>query len=633
MNFDFTDREEAFRKEVRGWLEANLPDDLRGRAFASSRADREEVRKLRAWQKRMCEAGYVGLDWPREFGGRGATIVEMVILYQEMARAESPQLVNRGGVSMLGPTLMKHGTAAQQMRFLARILTADELWCQGFSEPNAGSDLANLQTRAVREGDHFVVNGQKVWTSMAHVADWCFLLVRTDPIAAKHKGISFLLVDMRTPGITVRPLRQLTGEAEFNEVFFDNVRVPAENLVGKLNEGWSVAITTLAYERDILTFIRHISLRNALHRLVRLVQQQKRGTDPIIRQKLAALWIGEQALQLNGYRSLTNILRGGAPGPEGSTSKLFWSQIDQELAHVATEVIGPYAQIPHGSSWAPDGGQWEVSELLGRGRGPHAGGRAERARRQEQPLGGRPPGAEDARDGGQAGHRHGQRTRRRRRHGHVRHVRHARGRGVGPFLHGLRPRRPRAGRRLHVFPAAPSRRRQGARALVDRGLHRGAGGPPARHRAARRAGRAAEGCHLRAGAPDRRRSPDPDPDDQAARLPEPSARPPDAPRPCLLAHVDRAPDRRPRRGSRGVQGEASAEVPGPLTVAATSGPSGSGSSARAADPRRRSRAFATPSWSDRGGAALPRRELRPRVRRRRSWSWTRSSWSRRRAAG
>ena len=373
MDFDFTDREEAFRKEVRGWLEANLPDNLRGRAFASSRADREEVRKLRAWQKRMCEAGYVGLDWPTEFGGRGATIVEMVILYQEMASAESPQLVNRGGVSMLGPTLMKHGTAAQQARFLARILTADELWCQGFSEPNAGSDLANLQTRAVREGDHFVVNGQKVWTSMAHVADWCFLLVRTDPAAAKHKGISFLLVDMRTPGITVRPLRQLTGEAEFNEVFFDNVRVPAENLVGKLNEGWSVAITTLAYERAILTFIRHISLRNALHRLVRLVQQQKKGTDPIIRQKLAGLWIGEQALQLNGYRSLTNILRGGAPGPEGSTSKLFWSQIDQELAHVATEVIGPYAQIAHGSSWAPDGGQWEFYELLARASGIRAG--------------------------------------------------------------------------------------------------------------------------------------------------------------------------------------------------------------------------------------------------------------------
>jgi len=371
MNFDFSEREEGFRKDVRAWLEQNLPDDLRGRAFAASRADVEEVRRLRAWQKTMAEAGYVGMDWPREFGGRGAPITEMVILYQEMA--ESPQIVNRGGVSMLGPTLMKLGTPEQQRRFLPRILTAEDLWCQGFSEPNAGSDLANLQTRAVLDGDHFVVNGQKVWTSMGHVADWCFLLVRTDPTAAKHKGISFLLVDMKTPGITVRPLRQITGEAEFNETFFDNVRVPKENLVGTLNEGWSVAITTLAYERDLLTFVRHISLRNALHRLVKLVQARGRNTDPVVRQKIAELWIGEQALALNGYRSLTKILRGGAPGPEGSTSKLFWSQLDQELALTATQVIGPYSQIAEGSAWAPDHGQWQFYELLARGSGIRAG--------------------------------------------------------------------------------------------------------------------------------------------------------------------------------------------------------------------------------------------------------------------
>ena len=373
MDFEFSERDEAFRKEVRGWLEANLPDDLRGTAFAASRADRDAVQRLRAWQKTMYEAGYVGMDWPREFGGRGATLVEQIILFQEMARAESPQLVNRGGVSMLGPTLMKFGTPAQQKRFLKNILTADDLWCQGFSEPNAGSDLANLQTRAVREGDHFVVNGQKVWTSMAHLADWCFLLVRTDAAAPKHKGISFLLVDMRTPGITVRPLRQITGEAEFNEVFFDNVRVPAENLVHKLNEGWAVALTTLAYERDLLTFIRHISLRNALHRLVRMTKARGRSADPVLRQKIAGLWIGEQALQLNAYRSLTKILRGGQPGPEGSTSKLFWSQLDQELALTATEVLGPYSQIAEGSPWAVDGGQWEFYELLARGSGIRAG--------------------------------------------------------------------------------------------------------------------------------------------------------------------------------------------------------------------------------------------------------------------
>src|SRR5256712_6257366 len=190
MDFEFSEKEEAFRKDVRAWLEANVPDDLRGKAFASSRADVDEVRRLRAWQKTMWEAGYVGMSWPKEFGGRGAPLTEQIILFQEMARAESPQFVNRGGLSMLGPTLMKYGTPAQQRRHLQKILTADELWCQGFSEPNAGSDLANLQTRAGLEDDAFVVNGQKVWTSMAHVADWCFLLVRTDPDAPKHKGIS-----------------------------------------------------------------------------------------------------------------------------------------------------------------------------------------------------------------------------------------------------------------------------------------------------------------------------------------------------------------------------------------------------------------------------------------------------------
>jgi alkylation response protein AidB-like acyl-CoA dehydrogenase len=373
MDFTFTEQEEAFRKEVRSWLERNLPDDLRGRAFASARAEPEAVKRLRWWQKTMYEAGYVGINWPGEFGGRGAPLTEQIILYQEMARAEAPQFVNRGGLSMLGPTLMKHGTPAQQKRFLQRILTAEDLWCQGFSEPNAGSDLANLQTRAVRDGDHYVVNGQKVWTSMGHVADWGFFLVRTDPGAPKHKGISFLLIDMKTPGITLRPLRQITGEAEFNETFLDNVRVPVENLVGKENEGWGVAITTLAYERDVLTFIRHVSLRNALHRLMKLAQATGRASDPIIRQKIAALWIGEQALSLNGFRSLTNILRRGAPGPEGSTSKLFWSHLDQELAQTATEIIGPYAQLARGAERAPDDGQWEFYMSLAQGSGIRAG--------------------------------------------------------------------------------------------------------------------------------------------------------------------------------------------------------------------------------------------------------------------
>jgi alkylation response protein AidB-like acyl-CoA dehydrogenase len=378
MDFDFTPEQEAFRKEVREWLRANLPPEWRAGTIAFSRGDREYVEQLRAWQRRLYEGGWVGIDWPVEFGGRGASIVEQVILYEEMARARAPQPVNRGALSMLGPTLMKHGTSAQQKRFLPKILTAEEIWCQGFSEPNAGSDLANLQCRAQLESDHFVVTGQKVWTSLAHVADYCFLLVRTDPRAPKHKGISFLLVDMKSPGITVKPLRQMTGEAEFNEVFFDGVRVPAENLVGKINEGWGVALTTLAYERDLLTAIRHISLRAALDRLIELTKKTPRhggtaGQDPIVRQKVAQLVIAEACLRLNGYRSLTNIIRGGQPGPEGSTSKFFWSLVDQELAETATEILGARSQIDRGSTWAVDDGQWMTNCLLARASGIRAG--------------------------------------------------------------------------------------------------------------------------------------------------------------------------------------------------------------------------------------------------------------------
>jgi alkylation response protein AidB-like acyl-CoA dehydrogenase len=367
MDFDFAPEEQAFRREVRSWLEAHLPPDLKG-TFAFSRADRERVERLRAWQRALYEGGWVGLNWPVTYGGRGASIVEQVIFYEELARAQAPPPINRGGLGMLGPTLMKYGTEAQVRRFLPKILTAEELWCQGFSEPNAGSDLANLQTRAERDGEHFVVNGQKVWTSLAHLADWGFFLVRTDPAAPKHKGITFLLVDMKTSGITVKPLRQMTGEAEFNEVFLDNVRVPVANVVGEVNRGWEVAITTLAYERDVLTFMRSISLRMAVDRLLDLARKTRRdggraADDPMIRQRLVSLLIQEKCLQLNGYRSLTRLIQGAQPGPEGSTAKLVWSQVDQEVAELAMEMLGLGSQITEGP-WATDGGQWAYNCLL-----------------------------------------------------------------------------------------------------------------------------------------------------------------------------------------------------------------------------------------------------------------------------
>jgi alkylation response protein AidB-like acyl-CoA dehydrogenase len=346
MNFDFTEREEGFRKEVRAWLERNLPDDLRGKAFAASRADVGEVRRLRAWQKTMAEAGYVGMDWPVEFGGRGAAITEMVILYQEMARAESPQIVNRGGVSMLGPTLMKLGTPEQQRRFLPRIRTAEDLWCQGFSEPNAGSDLANLQTRAVLDGDHFVVNGQKVWTSGAHHSDWCLCYVRTDPDVPKHKGISVLLIDMRSPGVEARPFAELSEPDyfDFNEVFFTDVIVPRENLLGELNQGWALTQGSLSHERAMLWVDHAYAAQRAFTALTKLADRIGADGNPLrddarFRDRVGDFYVDVQATMLMGYRGLSKAER-GKPAPEHSLLKLHGSETVQKLLLAATEMQG-----------------------------------------------------------------------------------------------------------------------------------------------------------------------------------------------------------------------------------------------------------------------------------------------------
>jgi alkylation response protein AidB-like acyl-CoA dehydrogenase len=378
VDFDFAPREHAFRLEVRAWLARHRPADLVGRTFSGSRPDRTRLAAHRHWQRRLYEAGYVGMDWPVAFGGRGASLVDQIIFYEELARAQAPPPINRGGLSMLGPTLMAHGTEAQQRRFLPGILTAEEIWCQGFSEPNAGSDLASVRTRAERDGDAFRVTGQKVWTSLAHLADWGFFLVRTDPGAVRHRGLTLLLIDMRSPGVSVRPLRQLTGEAEFNEVFLDGVRVPAEQVVGEVDGGWEVAMTALGYERDVLTFVRAISLQDALARLLALAGGRRPdggrpADDPLVRQRVAAVAIQARCLQLTGYRSLTRILRGQRPGPEGSTAKLVWSEVDQALAETASQLLGPAGQLLAGSPRAPDDGQWALYLLVARASGIRAG--------------------------------------------------------------------------------------------------------------------------------------------------------------------------------------------------------------------------------------------------------------------
>jgi alkylation response protein AidB-like acyl-CoA dehydrogenase len=340
--------------------------------------DRETLEKRRAWQKKMHAAGWVGLSWPKEYGGRGASFMQQVIFDEEYFRASAPILPGTVGMSLLGPTLIHWGTEEQKKRYLPKILSCDEIWCQGYSEPGAGSDLASLRTRAVDKGDHFLVNGQKVWTSGAHFADWCFLLVRTDPDAPKHHGISYLLVDMKTPGIEVRPLVLLNGHRHFNEVFFEDVVVPKENLVGPMNEGWKVTTTTLMFERGGAGGRDHAA---QIARLTELAKQFPNRQEPAfreshIRQQLAQLAIDTKALQVTRLRSLTRRLRGEPPGPEGSILKLFGSELATRIADFSSTLLGPYATLETPTETVPDAPRWS-HRVLGARQYTIAGGTSE----------------------------------------------------------------------------------------------------------------------------------------------------------------------------------------------------------------------------------------------------------------
>ena len=350
MDFNYTPEEQEFRRELRAWLEANLPQDYDPDTF-EEKSEEERWRLQLAWQKRLHAGGWVGVHWPREYGGRGATLIEQAIYQQEMARVRAPVIAGMLGVNIVGPTLIHWGTDEQKKRFVPRILSAQEIWCQGYSEPGAGSDLASLQTRAVEDGDYFVVNGQKVWTSYAHNADWCILVARTDPEAAKHRGLSYLLVDMKSPGISVRPLVKITGEAEFNEVFFEDVRVSKQNLVGEKSQGWQVAITTLMFERA--NFWLSGRIEPQMRQLVALTKRVTVGGRPAaedgaVRQKVAQLAIELEALRYNEYRQLTRRLKGDPPGPEGSLCKLSGSELNLRMAHFAMELLGPHSQLAAG---------------------------------------------------------------------------------------------------------------------------------------------------------------------------------------------------------------------------------------------------------------------------------------------
>ena len=371
MDFSYSDSEERFRTELRSWLEAHPP----GGEPADPKA---WVAYAKSWQRQLAEAGWCGVAWPKAYGGRGATLIEQIIFQEELARAKAPQFIGLAGLTMGGPVLIAHGTEEQKQKHLRPILTADEIWCQGFSEPNAGSDLAAIKTRAVLDGDTFVVSGQKVWTSWARYADVCMCLVRTDPDAPKHKGITFLLIDMKSPGVTVRPLTQINGDADFNEVFFEDVRVPRKNVVGELNKGWDIAITCLMHERQTLTFSRQLQSKVALTEMLDTARHHRRNgapatTDPLVRQSLSQAYIESEAMRFLAYRNLTKVLRGGVPGPEGSIEKLFWSEMYQRQLDAACEMIGPHGQLLRGSAHAVDDGRWPHLLLYSKGRTIAAG--------------------------------------------------------------------------------------------------------------------------------------------------------------------------------------------------------------------------------------------------------------------
>ena len=380
MDFNYTAEEEAFRHEVRQWFKENLPPRWIDPQVSLPEEPEKQFEFLCQWQRKLHEKGWIGLTWPKEYGGKGATLMQQLIFEEEMASAQAPPIVGRSGLSLLGPTLIHYGTEEQKKRFLPKILSAEEIWCQGFSEPNAGSDLASLKTRAVRDGDDYILNGHKIWTSNAHHADWCFILVRTDPEAPKHKGISFLLMDMRSPGITVRPLIQMTGSAEFCELFLEDVRVPVKNLVGEENNGWYVTMSTLGYERGRMASAL-VQMQQNVDRLIDLSKNCLVGgrpaiSDPVIRQKIAQAYIESEVFRLTTYRSVTRLLKGKPPGPENAILKLFYTQSTIQVTDTALEIQGPFSVLERSSSRAVDSGSWQFQFLKSRG-GTIAGGTSE----------------------------------------------------------------------------------------------------------------------------------------------------------------------------------------------------------------------------------------------------------------
>ncbi|MGH3002175.1 MAG: acyl-CoA dehydrogenase family protein [Gaiellaceae bacterium] len=359
MDLRDTPDEAAFRHEVRTFIEENVPDGSRQRGARRFEDDDRE------WSRKLGEAGYAGLTWPEAYGGSGAPYSHQAIYLEELAAAEAPTHLGVIGLGMAGPTIMAWGTDAQKERYLAKILNAEEIWCQGFSEPDAGSDLAAARTRIEDRGDHFLVNGQKVWSSFAHIADFCILVGLGDPDAPRYRNLTYVIVDMHAPGVEVRPLVQITGHPEFNEIFFTDVRVPKENLLGEVGGGWQVAMTTLLHERGTLGFALAATLDVAVRKLLALAKG--RDLDPILRDRIAREWVELQGLKYTNYRSLTTLQKTGIPGPEGSASKLVWSEANQRLTKLALEILGA------SGGDADEEDYWRYQQLRSRGNTIEAG--------------------------------------------------------------------------------------------------------------------------------------------------------------------------------------------------------------------------------------------------------------------
>ena len=361
MDLRDTAEEAQFRSELRAWLEANLSEEKKGSRGGAQRFDDPFMRD---WSRKLYEAGYAGLTWPKEFGGAGAPYSFQAIFYEEMAAAQAPPHIGVIGLGMAGPTIIAHGSDEQKARYLQPLLAADEIWCQGFSEPGAGSDLAAARTHAERKGDAYIVNGQKVWSSFAHIADFCILVTQSDPDAPRYRNLTYLIVDMHAPGVEVRPLRQITGEAEFNEIFFDDVEVPVANRLGDEGDGWNVAMTTLLHERGTLGFALTASFDAGVGRLLQTAREKLNGDDAL-RERMAAEWIELQALRYTNYRALGTYQRTGIPGPEGSGVKLRWSEANQRMTRLARDVLGFEGVI--------DDGWWHHQQLRSRGNTIEAG--------------------------------------------------------------------------------------------------------------------------------------------------------------------------------------------------------------------------------------------------------------------